>query len=69
MSEAGDQTRNLMIPSQIPFHCATKGTPPFKILKSGVPIVAQQLRTQHSVHEDVVLIPGPSQWVKDPLLL
>ena len=28
LSEARDQTRNFMIPSQIRFHCATTGTPP-----------------------------------------
>ena len=27
------------------------------------------LRTQHNIHEDVVLIPGLSQWVKDPVWL
>ena len=27
LSKARDQTRNLVIPSQIHFHCATKGTP------------------------------------------
>ena len=26
LSEAGDRTRNLMVPSQIRFHCATMGT-------------------------------------------
>ena len=27
LSEARDQTRNLVVPSRIPFHCATMGTP------------------------------------------
>ena len=27
LSEAGDQTRNLMVPSRIHFRCATMGTP------------------------------------------
>ena len=27
VSEARDQTRNLMVPSRIRFHCATMGTP------------------------------------------
>ena len=46
---------------------------PFSFLskRSGVPIMAQlnRLRTQHSVHEDVGLSPGLTQWVKDPALL
>jgi len=31
LSEARDRTRNLMVPSQIHFHCSTTGTPVFKI--------------------------------------
>ena len=29
LSEARDQTHNLVVPSRIRFHCATTGTPPF----------------------------------------
>ena len=32
----------------------------------GVPIVAQQFTNPTSIHEDGGLIPGLSQWVKDP---
>ena len=34
----------------------------------GGPAVAQQLKTQHSVHEDTGPIPGLGQWDKDMAL-
>jgi len=35
----------------------------------GVPVVAQWVKNPASIHEDVSLIPGPAQWVKDLALL
>ena len=35
----------------------------------GVPIVAQQVKHLTSIHEDIGLVPGPIQWVKDPAVL
>ena len=32
------------------------------------PLQLSRLRTQHSVYEDVGLIPGLTQWIKDPAL-
>ena len=40
---------------------------PFLKLKyfSGVPVVAQRVTSRINIHEDVGLIPGLTQWVKD----
>ena len=35
----------------------------------GVPVVAQQVKNPTSIHKDVGLIPGLTQWVKHLALL
>ena len=35
----------------------------------GVPVVAQWVKDQYSVREDVGLIPGLAQWVRYPVFL
>ena len=37
-------------------------------MDQGVPVVAQGVTNPSSIHEDVGLIPGLAQWVKDPVL-
>ena len=37
----------------------------FKILLLGVPVVARQLTNPTRIHEDMGLLPGLPQWVKD----
>ena len=34
----------------------------------GVPFMAQRLMNPPSIHEDKGLIPGLTQWIKDPML-
>ena len=41
----------------------------YQNLVTEVPIVAQQVKNPASIHEDVGLIPGLAQWVKDLELL
>ena len=35
----------------------------------GVPVLAQQVKNPTWIHEDASLIPGFTQWAKDPVLL
>ena len=37
--------------------------------KRGVPVVARQLMNPTNICEDLDLIPGLAQWIKDPVLL
>ena len=37
----------------------------FKMYRSGVPIVAQRVKTLTNIHKDVGSIPGLAQWVKN----
>ena len=41
------------------------GNKTIKMIKDGIPIVAQWVKNQTSICEDVGLIPGLTQWVKD----
>ena len=41
----------------------------FSVHNEGIPIMAQKVKNPTSIHEDVGLVPGLSQWVKNPALL
>ena len=47
-------------------HALQDGEP--KKPNAGVPTVALWLMNLTSIHEDAGSIPGPAQWVKDPVL-
>ena len=36
--------------------------------EEGVPVLSQQLTKLTGIHEDMGLIPGPTQWLKDSVL-
>ena len=50
-------------------HDSRKAEFNYRKRRIGAPAVAQWLRTQHSVHENVGLIPGLAQWIMDLALL
>ena len=60
LSEARDRTCNLMVPSQISFHCTTMGTP-----ISGLFYYILPCCTYPVGHFDIILVffpPGPHPW-------
>ena len=46
-----------------------KSLAPKDVSRAGVLVVTQWVTNPTSIHEDSSLIPGPTQWVGDPVLL
>ena len=52
----------------VKFSRKTNSRPTVTEAKAGVPVMAQWLTNPTSIYEDISLIPGLTQWVKDLVL-